>query len=185
MMDANQQTAQRICNTTWLRWSWRAVLLLFLIAAAAGWTQMKRSRVVYTPTPVGKEDWRNLSPIGYSLSGPGECQMEFIRMMGPLPGSTNHVPEFHVQLPHRMLGYVLHVAVHRTDRRASRLQVAINGHVLATHQTKHKRRADFFEVAVPAELLQPGKDNRLSVTNVGGVPGSVVYSLSRMGLCGS
>jgi len=150
-----------------LHWSLRAVVALFCISALAGCIQFKRSRTVYAPVPVTAEDWDSAPPVDFQKGGPGAYHHDFVRMLGRKQVREDHVPALRISLAPRALGYVLHVGIHRTERRVARLEVAVNGTVLATHKGDYRRRADIFEVSIPGALLSPEGDSSLTVRNVG------------------
>ncbi len=150
-----------------LEWSWRLVLALFCISALLGWIQCKRSRTIYTPLPVTKQDWDSAKPVDFSKGDPGAYHPDFVRMLGRRQVGEGHVPALRIPLAPRSWGYVLHVGIHRTDRRVARLEVVLNGTVLGTHEADFHRRADIFEVLIPGKLLAPGEDSWLTIRNAG------------------
>jgi len=159
---STEKTGSRV-----LDWAWCCVLTLFCISALAGWIQMKRSRTVYTPVPVTSQDWDSPDAVEFATGAPGARHADFVRMAGRRQVGADHVPALQISLAPRSLGYVLHVGIHRTERRVAQLEVAINGTVLATHTADYNRRADIFEVFVPGSMLLPDEDSRLTVSNVG------------------
>ncbi len=150
-----------------LTWASRLALVLFCLSALLGWVQFKRSRTVYTPVPLTTEAWDRAVPVEFHLGGPGAYHPDFVRMAGRRQVGEGHVPALRIPLACRWPGYVLHVGIHRTERRVACLEVAVNGTVLAAHEADYHRRADIFEVVVPGRLLTGDGDSSLTVSNVG------------------
>ncbi len=113
-------------------------------------------------------DWDQSTPVDFVRGEPGRRYAELAKMPGRGQVSEGNTPTLQVPLPFRRSGYVLHVGIGNTDRRAAQLDIAVNGVHLAKHKANRKRAIDSVEVFIPGRALTVTGDSALTVRNAGG-----------------